>query len=66
MELTKNVGENDRKIRLIAGIVIMLWGVFAQSWLGLDRLVLFVTAFMRTCPAYSVMKMDTSRRNRSP
>jgi hypothetical protein len=62
MELTKNVGENDRKLRLIAGIVIMLWGVFAQSWLGLIGVVLFVTGYMRTCPAYSVMKMDTLKK----
>lgn len=59
MELTKNMGENDRKIRLVAGVIIALWGVYAQSWLGLIGVILLVTAFLRTCPAYSVLKMDT-------
>jgi hypothetical protein len=59
MELAKNIGEYDRKIRFVAGILIALWGVYAQSWLGLIGLVLLVTAYMRTCPAYSILKMDT-------
>ncbi|MCG6897982.1 MAG: DUF2892 domain-containing protein [Thiocapsa sp.] len=59
MEFSKNIGEYDRKIRLVAGVVIAFWGVYAQSWLGLIGVVLLVTAFLRTCPAYSVLKMDT-------
>ncbi|CRI66676.1 conserved hypothetical protein [Thiocapsa sp. KS1] len=59
MELKKNIGENDRKIRLIAGLVIVLWGVFAANWLGLVGVALIATAFLRLCPAYTVMTMDT-------
>ncbi|EGV17410.1 YgaP family membrane protein [Thiocapsa marina] len=59
MELTKNIGEKDRKIRLAAGALIILWGVFAGSWLGLVGLVLMGTAFVRSCPAYSIMTMST-------
>ncbi|UHD16851.1 YgaP family membrane protein [Thiocapsa bogorovii] len=59
MELTKNIGEKDRKIRLAAGVLIMLWGVFAGTWLGLLGLVLMGTAFVRSCPAYSIMTMST-------
>ncbi|MBK1645408.1 hypothetical protein CKO25_12285 [Thiocapsa imhoffii] len=59
MELTKNMGEQDRKIRLIAGVVILLWAVVAQSWLGIIGLILLGTAYVRSCPAYTLMKMDT-------
>lgn len=59
MELKKNVGENDRKIRLIAGVVIALWGILTMNWLGVVGIVLIVTAYYRTCPAYSLMSMDT-------
>lgn len=59
MELKKNIGENDRKIRLIAGILIIFWGVFAHNWLALIGLALMATAFFRSCPAYTLMTMDT-------
>lgn len=59
MNLSKNIGENDRKIRLIAGVVIALWGILTANWLGVIGVVLIVTAYYRTCPAYSMMSMDT-------
>ncbi len=59
MNLTKNIGENDRKIRLIAGVVIALWGVLTMNWLGIIGVALIVTAYYRSCPAYTLMQMDT-------
>lgn len=59
MNLTKNIGENDRKIRLMAGVVIALWGILTANWLGVIGVALIVTAYYRTCPAYSMMSMDT-------
>ena len=59
MELTKNIGETDRKIRFAAGALIILWGVFNSNWLGIVGLVLMATAFVRSCPAYSLMAMNT-------
>lgn len=59
MELTKNIGEKDRKVRLAAGALIILWGVFAGSWLALVGVALMGTAFVRSCPAYSLMTMST-------
>jgi hypothetical protein len=59
MELAKNVGENDRKIRIIAGVVLVLWGILSANWLGAIGLVLILTGYYRTCPAYSVLQMDT-------
>ncbi|NCA71324.1 MAG: DUF2892 domain-containing protein [Sphingobacteriia bacterium] len=59
MNLTKNIGENDRKIRMIAGALILLWGLFAHNWLGLIGLIILGTAVLRSCPAYTLMQMDT-------
>ncbi|RKT45937.1 YgaP family membrane protein [Thiocapsa rosea] len=59
MELTKNIGEKDRKIRFAVGALIVLWGVFNGSWLALVGLVVMGTAFVRSCPAYSLMTMST-------
>ncbi|WP_373507618.1 DUF2892 domain-containing protein [Thiocapsa sp.] len=59
MEFTKNIGEKDRKVRLAAGALIILWGVFAHSWIALIGVALMATAFFRSCPAYTLMTMDT-------
>lgn len=54
-----NVGKIDRIIRAVAGIVIVGWGVMAQSWWGLIGLVLLGTAAISICPLYSLLGIDT-------
>lgn len=47
-----NVGKTDRLFRIILGIVIILAGVYFQSWWGAVGLVLILTGSIRWCPAY--------------
>ena len=55
-----NVGEKDRLLRLVVGIVLILlvfvgpktpWG-----WIGLIPLA---TSFLRSCPLYSIFGINT-------
>ncbi len=59
MNMTKNIGDTDRNIRFAAGVAIALWGLIDHNLLGLIGLALVGTAYLRSCPVYSAMNMDT-------
>lgn len=50
--MKQNVGTADRIIRLILGLAIIGWGVYAQSWWGAIGVVPIFTALVGWCPAY--------------
>ncbi|MBK5965740.1 hypothetical protein CCR95_17050 [Thiocystis minor] len=63
MNMPKNIGDTDRNIRFIAGGAIILFGLFYTIWwLGLIGLVLIGTAYLRSCPAYMLIGMDTNKK----
>ena len=47
-----NVGKTDKIFRIILGIIIILAGIYFQSWWGAIGIVPIVTGFIRWCPAY--------------
>lgn len=60
---TTNVGSIDRIVRIVAGLILIAlvfvgpqtnWG-----WLGLIPLA---TGFLRTCPAYSLLGVNTCKK----
>ena len=57
----KNVGGIDRIIRIVLGLVIIAWGIYAQNWLGVIGVVLLITGFIRWCPAYLPFGFKTSQ-----
>ena len=62
MNMKQNVGSKDKMIRIIAGVILLLVLFFVQSgirWIGLLGIVLLVTAFLGSCPIYSVLGMNT-------
>ena len=57
-----NVGNSDRIIRAILGTGLIVAAVVAHGpvrWIGLAGIVLVVTAIVRFCPAYWVMRIRT-------
>ncbi len=54
-----NVGNTDRTLRVVAGAAIIIAGVYAHSWFGVIGLVPLVTAFVRFCPAYTILGINT-------
>ncbi|MEO1198735.1 MAG: DUF2892 domain-containing protein [Pseudomonadota bacterium] len=66
MTLTKNVGTIDKVLRVVAGIALLAFAFFgpadmAWKWLGLIGIVPLATAFMGSCPAYSILGVRTSK-----
>ncbi len=67
MALPKNVGEQDRTIRLVIATVLIIVSFIVSSVslkmiLSLIALVLVATSWFRTCPAYIPFKIDTRKK----
>lgn len=56
-----NVGNTDRMLRIIAGVVIVAIGVVTGSWWGAIGLVPIATGLMRWCPAYTPFGINTGK-----
>ena len=65
--MEKNVGQTDRTIRIIAGVILIglkLAGVLAGT-VGTIALVVGVvalaTGFLNFCPVYALLKLNTKK-----
>lgn len=57
-----NVGNVDRAIRIVAGIVILSLLFLVEGnarWWGLVGIIPLATGLIRWCPAYSLIGMNT-------
>jgi hypothetical protein len=63
--MTMNVGTVDRVVRLVIGIVLIMFafGYIAPgtgwNWVGWIGIVPILTAIFSTCPAYSLLGLST-------
>ncbi len=67
--MTHNIGTIDRTLRIVAGLVLLalawiapvaiIHGTAAVAIATVIGLVLIVTAFLRVCPLYSMLGMNT-------
>ena len=61
--MKKNVGSLDRLLRLIVGAVIIVWGVYSESWWGLVGIVPLMTGLLNWCPIYLPLSLSTIKRS---
>ncbi|NCC40436.1 MAG: DUF2892 domain-containing protein [Gammaproteobacteria bacterium] len=59
--MTTNIGNLDRIIRIVLGILILGWGLYAQNWLGVIGVVPLATGLIRWCPLYVPLKLNTNK-----
>lgn len=57
--MTKNIGGIDRTIRIVVGLALIGWGVYAQNWWGAIGIVPLGTALIGWCPAYAPFGLKT-------
>ncbi len=55
----KNEGGIDRIIRIVVGLAIIGWGVYAQNWWGAVGAVPLFTGLIGWCPAYTLLGIKT-------
>ena len=63
MKCSANVGNADKIIRLIIGIVIAGLGIYFKSWWGLVAIVPFATAIFGVCPLYTPLRISTKKNS---
>lgn len=56
-----NEGPTDRRLRIVAGVVLLALGLVSGSWWGLVGLIPLVTGTVGFCPLYAVLDIDTAR-----
>ncbi|WP_296205212.1 YgaP family membrane protein [Psychrobacter sp. UBA3962] len=59
--MQKNVGNTDRMIRIIAGIIILALGAYYGSWWGLVGLVPLLTGITQSCVLYKLLGINTCK-----
>jgi hypothetical protein len=62
--VTTNVGSADRIARIVAGLALIAFALFgpadiAWKWAGWIGVVPLATAFLKWCPAYTILGIDT-------
>jgi hypothetical protein len=60
--MERNVGLPDAGIRIIAGIVIAILGIYFRSWLGLIAIIPIVTGLIGYCPLYKLLGLNSCRK----
>jgi len=53
--MENNMGSKERGMRLGAGAVLVLLGLFMSKWLLLLGLILLATGYFSFCPAWKVL-----------
>lgn len=56
-----NVGSFDRVLRVVLGLAVIGWGVYAQSWWGLLGVPLLLSGLTGQCFLYRVFGISTCR-----
>lgn len=56
-----NVGQKDRMLRVVVGLIVVLAGVLFESPWGLVGIVPLLTGLIRWCPAYVPFSISTNK-----
>lgn len=57
--MSKNIGTIDRVVRIVLGLIIIVYGVLNNSFLGLIGIIPLLTGVISFCPLYKILKIDT-------
>lgn len=61
-----NVGNTDKAVRIIVGIIILALGYYYGSWWGLIGLLPLGTALAGRCALYSLLGISTCKVKEKP
>ncbi len=56
-----NVGGIDRILRILVGVALVGWGIYARNWWGAIGLIPLFTALVGWCPLYTLIGASTRK-----
>lgn len=56
-----NVGGIDRILRIVVGLALIGWGLYAQNWWGAIGIIPLFTGAIGWCPAYLPFGLNSSK-----
>lgn len=56
-----NIGNTERILRMIVGIIILALGVYFQSPWGIIGVIPLFTGLFRFCPLYTMLGINTCK-----
>lgn len=59
--MKQNVGGIDRILRLVVGLAVIGWGIYAKNWWGAVGAIPLFTALINWCPAYTLFGIKTKK-----
>jgi len=59
--MKSNMGNVDRIIRIVVGLIIIIWGFAVSSWWGLIGLIPLLTGLLNFCPLYKLLGISTNK-----
>ncbi len=57
-----NVGGIDRALRIIVGLAVIGWGIYAKNWLGAIGVIPLFTGLIGWCPLYLPFGLSTKKQ----
>ncbi|WP_456414247.1 YgaP family membrane protein [Thiolapillus sp.] len=57
-----NVGGIDKILRIVIGLAVIGWGIYAQNWWGALGAIPLFTGLMGWCPFYPLLGMNSCKR----
>lgn len=61
--MEQNIGQTDKKIRVVIGVILILVGIITHSWWGAVGLVPLLTSLVGFCPLYTLLKISTCEKS---
>ena len=58
-----NVGGIDRILRILVGVALVGWGIYARNWWGAIGLIPLFTALVGWCPLYTLIGVSTRKNS---
>jgi hypothetical protein len=59
--MKKNMGQKDRTVRVLAGVIMLVYGVVFQNLVGAVGLIPLVTGIIGYCPLYEVLGVTSNK-----